>query len=91
MELRWRHDTDRERRSATRKTGLSATLCSTDPTHIGLASDRVSAATNRAVWQKRTAPWQYATILVPSRWKLRFSETSVNFCGDARRHPSDVS
>lgn len=39
MELRW-HNTDRERWSAARKTGLSATLCSTEPTHIGLASGR---------------------------------------------------
>ena len=92
-EHRW-HDTDSERRSAAGKTGLSATSCSTDPTHIGLASDRVSAATNRAVWQKctdvswkRTAPWKYATVLVPRRWKLLFSETSVKVCGDARRHP----
>jgi hypothetical protein len=53
MEHRW-HDADRERRTDTRKTSLSATWCSTDPTHIGLASDRVSAVTNRAVWQKCT-------------------------------------
>jgi len=92
-EHRW-HDTDGERRSAARNIGLSATLCSTDPTHIGLASDRVSAATNRAVRQKctdvsgkRTAPWKYAAILVPWRWKLHFFETSVKICGDARRHP----